>query len=913
MRVGGASPSVQMRFRNKRGEWRMLEATSANMLDDPQIRGVLINAQDITERTQAEAAHQASEARFQAIFSSAPVGIAAADHEGQMVRVNPALAALFGYAPAELIGQPITRLLPDERPTGVNLQLIGRHRDGTPLPVEVSWSTVDHSDAMMIAFVIDVRERQRMELALRESEDRYRQLIELAPDAVLVIQNGVIQYTNRTGYATLAARPEDVIGHSISDFLVPTELPLAHQRLAARMNGQEFEPLCYHIVTLNDMIRQIEVTSTPIAYGGEPAMLIVARDVTERSAHDQLMRFQASVLGQLNEAVVAIDANERVTYLNTAAERYYGQTLTAVHGQMLKELYTVEYLDQRGEAAARRAIQVDGLWRGENRHLTADGRALIVDTAVVMLHAGDGTPIGMFGVSRDITARKQIEERLHLLESVVIHANDAVMITSALPIDQPGPQILYVNAAFTHTTGYTQEEVIGQTPRILQGHGTDRATLAQIHTALGQQVPIRVEVLNYTKAGQQLWLDLSLAPVRDAVGVTTHYIAIQRDITERRRMEAQLLQSQKLESIGRLTGGIAHDFNNLLTGISGYADLALADSVPDSALHGDLIELRHGIDRATELTRQLLLFARRQPVQQQRLQLNTVIVALEKLLRRLVPANIMLQIDLDAHLPPVLLDRSQLEQVLVNLVVNACDAMPTGGTITIRTSVTAGASESSVAVRLMIADTGSGMTAEIQAHAFEPFFTTKAVGQGTGLGLSTVYGIVHQHGGSIHITSQRDEGTAMIIDLPALDGKGDQPARKEPTPTAQPGTETVLVVDDEPMIRDLVARILRSAGYTVHTAEHGKAAIAFLQAQATAAIQFVVTDVVMPEIDGRRLGGWLTAEHPAIGVLYISGNPSLNQAHDDGEPLAPLLPKPFTPQALLTAVRDGIQRMRPAE
>lgn len=157
-----------------------------------------------------------------------------------------------------------------------------------------------------------------------------------------------------------------------------------------------------------------------------------------------------------------------------------------------------------------------------------------------------------------------------------------------------------------------------------------------------------------------------------------------------------------------------------------------------------------------------------------------------------------------------------------------------------------------------------------------------------------------KYGGSIHITSQRDEGTAMIIDLPALDGTSDQPARKEPTPTPQPGTETVLVVDDEPMIRDLVARMLRSAGYTVHTAEHGKAAIAFLQAQTTPASQFVVTDVVMPEIDGRRLGGWLTIEHPTIGVLY-----SLNQAHDDGEPLAPLLPKPFTPQALLTAVRDG--------
>ncbi|MFL5299982.1 MAG: ATP-binding protein, partial [Anaeromyxobacteraceae bacterium] len=383
-----------------------------------------------------------------------------------------------------------------------------------------------------------------------------------------------------------------------------------------------------------------------------------------------------------------------------------------------------------------------------------------------------------------------------------------------------------------------------------------------------------------------------------------------RDVTEQRLLEEHSWQAQKLESIGRLAGGVAHDFNNLLTVILSCAD-ALDEDVRAGAPANaeDIHEIRAAGRRASELTRQLLAFARKQVIAPVPLDLNAVVRGSEKLLRRVLGEDVELVVKLQEGLWSTRCDAGQLEQVIVNLVVNARDALPRGGRITVETSnvhahqAGARAPDARDHVRLVVRDAGTGMSPEVKAHLFEPFFTTKAQGRGTGLGLATVYGIVKQSDGSVHVESEPGVGTAVEIWLPR---SGDAAAIAPPAPPAAVvlrGTERLLVVEDDPHVREVTVRSLRGGGYDVLVAQSGEEALA-LDAAKACDVRLLVTDVVMPGVDGRALAEDLLRRHPALRVLYVSGYPQ--DALADGGVLAPgveLLPKPFTPAALLARVR----------
>jgi PAS domain S-box-containing protein len=425
--------------------------------------------------------------------------------------------------------------------------------------------------------------------------------------------------------------------------------------------------------------------------------------------------------------------------------------------------------------------------------------------------------------------------------------------------------------------------------------------------------------------GSRFWAEAIVTAWRDDAG-RVGYSVVLRDVTARREAEGILREreqalrhAQRMEAVGRLAGGVAHDFNNLLTVILGNLDLVLEGQVPADATRGLLEDVRRAGQRAANLTRQLLSFSRRQPIAPRRLDLNAVVADLESILRRVIGEHIVLVIDPRPGLGPVFADPGQVEQVLMNLCVNARDAMPKGGTLTVSTAEEevgpsrVPADAEGVPGRyivLTVADTGCGMDAETRARLFEPFFTTKEVGKGTGLGLATVYGIVRLAGGWVTVDSRPEEGATFRVYLPRAEGPAEVP--RDQSPAARPrGAETLLLVEDEPALRDLAKRVLEGRGYTVLAAPDGEAGLRAARIF-SGPIDLLVTDLVMPRMNGRQLAKELKVERPGIRVLFMSGyTDSVLGGLGSFDPGDELLDKPFLPDQLASTVREVLDRGRP--
>ncbi len=476
---------------------------------------------------------------------------------------------------------------------------------------------------------------------------------------------------------------------------------------------------------------------------------------------------------------------------------------------------------------------------------------------------------------------------------------------------------LEINQGFTALTGYTVADVTGKSSLDIDiwGNPADRDRLVQALAAHGQ---VKDFEASFRLKDGTVRVGLMSARLIEVAGEPC-ILSITRDIDDRKRMEAekeklqaQFLQAQKMEAIGRLTAGIAHDFNNLLTAINGFAALIHAQLAADDPHRADLDRILNAGRRAADLVRRLLIFSRKHMVEPRLLDLNTVIAELDKMLRRIIGEDIELSLCLDPGLWSVKVDLSQIEQVIVNLAVNARDAMPAGGRLAI-TTANAILAESDIAdhpeikpgeyVRLTLRDSGTGMSTEVKAHLFEPFFTTKAPGKGTGLGLATIFGSVKQAGGDIRVDSEEGQGTIFEIYLPRARepvGREAGPALAAPSP---PGSETILLVEDDPAVRALVRHVLAGLGYTVLEASSGPAARTMLSRWP---IDLLLTDVVMPGDNGLVLAGQLRQAQPGLKALFISGyTADLNTYQGIPEqPEVAFLPKPFTPDALARKVRQ---------
>jgi two-component system cell cycle sensor histidine kinase/response regulator CckA len=546
-------------------------------------------------------------------------------------------------------------------------------------------------------------------------------------------------------------------------------------------------------------------------------------------------------------------------------------------------------------------------WSDSYRYRRADGTYASVNDRGYVARDNTGTATRMMGAMTDVTERSRSEAAIRFQAQLLNAVQQAVVATD------PEGTVIFWNAFAENLYGWTAEEAVGEpihelTPSpFLRDHGGEigqRGAAGESWTG---------EYVVHGKSGKAFPALLTTAPVRDEHGVVVGYVRVSIDLTERRNLEEQFRQSQKMDAVGRLAGGIAHDFNNLLTVIRLNTEIIMEGFDPSDPRSEDVKQIRSAAERASSLTKQLLAFSRKQILQPRVLDLNSVVASVEPMLRRLIGEDILIASNCSAR-GYVVADPGQLEQILVNLVVNARDAMPQGGTITIETqNVELDENYTSEHapvvpgryVMMGVADTGVGMSVDTREHAFDPFFTTKEAGKGTGLGLATVYGIVKQSGGYVWIYSEPAHGTSLKLYFPEVSAAAAfqsveyKPASKE----ASRGSETILLVEDEPAVRGLASRILEKQGYRVLSAQDGREAMDIATREENE-IDLVLTDVVMPGMNGRGLVERLAGIRPRMKSLYMSG-----YTDDDIirrgfiEPSKSFLQKPFTSEALLQTVR----------
>ena len=511
-----------------------------------------------------------------------------------------------------------------------------------------------------------------------------------------------------------------------------------------------------------------------------------------------------------------------------------------------------------------------------------------------------------FAVERQRRENRLLVENQERLAAIFDASPEAIALES-------NEHLIYVNPAFARLYGYdSPDEIVSlHVSATIAPEEVERVTEMDRARLLGVPMPSTYEFTGLRRDGSRVELAVSVSSA--VVGGRSYLLSIERDIARLRLLEAQLLQAQRMESVGRLAGGIAHDFNNLLTAISGFGQLTLEALPADDPLRGNLDEIRNAGERAASLTRQLLAFSRQQVLKPKVIDLNEVVMETLGILRRVIGEDIAIETQFAADLGRVRADPGQIGQVLLNLAVNARDAMSGGGRLTLRTenrhlTGQEGAGQYEVLpgdyVACEMIDTGSGIPPEVLSHVFDPFFTTKEVGKGTGLGLSTVYGIVKQSGGYIWARSDAGSGTSFLICFPRVEEAADAPA---PIPqTAAPilrGEETILLVEDEPAVRKLVSTILRSRGYRVLVAGDGLEALQLLESHA-GSVKLLLTDVVMPEMSGRELAERVLARTPEVRVVFMSGYTSeVVGAGDLLQPGVNYLQKPFGPESLAQMVR----------
>ena len=504
-----------------------------------------------------------------------------------------------------------------------------------------------------------------------------------------------------------------------------------------------------------------------------------------------------------------------------------------------------------------------------------------------------------------VQALRQSEERYRL---VTEHIADGVFL-----FDLDG-RLELANRSAEHITGYSQEELRGRSIlTLLTRDGLESAQARLEDVRGGQEMPPFVELEHVRKDGRRILVEMHVASVMKN-GLPVGRLAVARDITERRRLEDDLRQAQKMDGIGRLAGGIAHDFNNLLTAIGGRCYLVLHGLAPNNALRRDWEIVQDATERAGRLTHQLLAFSRKQILEPRVLDLNTTVADIEPLVQRLIGEDIAVTMTLGSGLGNVKADPGQLEQVIINLAVNARDAMLQGGGLTLETTnvtldeayarLHAGV-EAGRYVMLAVSDTGHGMDASTQARIFEPFFTTKEVGKGTGLGLATVYGIVKQSNGHIAVESAPDQGATFKVYLPIVDALPTTDAPVQGSGATPRGSETLLLVEDDVALRTLAREILQVLGYTVLEAGAPVDALRIAAAHQTA-IHLLLTDVVMPQMNGKPLAARLLSGRPALKVLFMSGYTDSAIVEHGVEPGIHLLRKPFTPAGLGSKVRQAL-------
>jgi two-component system cell cycle sensor histidine kinase/response regulator CckA len=690
--------------------------------------------------------------------------------------------------------------------------------------------------------------------------------------------------------AALAREPFDLI---ISDYNLPgyngvaalkhakTAQPEVPVILISGTVVEEQAVECLHIGATDYLLKdRLERLVPAVRRALQEAETRRARHLVETALGDSESR-KAAILDSVLDCIVTMDAVGNVIEFNTAASRTFGYSKAEAIGRPLADLIIPPQFRERHSAGLARYLATGkGPIIGKLIEITAvrsDGTEIPVELTITAIRSDSATIFT--GVLRDITARRQADDTRASLASIVNSSDDAI---SSVGMDET---ILTWNAGAERLFGYSASEMIGRNRAVLVPAEKGAELVSVMERAGRGEMGEVLETRRVRKDGSVVDIALVTSPMTDSTGRVTGVSTIARDITgrkkaeaERQTLEAQYQQAQKMEAIGRLAGGVAHDFNNLLTVILGFCELLLADLTPDDPRQSDIAEIQNAGTRAAGLTRQLLAFSRKEIIQPKLLDLNLIVSDIRVMLGRLIGEDVTIVLDLAPAIAPVNADRGQMEQIVLNLAVNARDAMPKGGTLTIRTAnveVVEPHAQTHAEVKpgpyvvLTITDTGTGMTQAVQERLFEPFFTTKEAGKGTGLGLATVHGIATQNGGGITIDSEIGRGSSFMVYVPRTDVVEPVVAAPPPVHRNRARVQTVLVVEDAEGLRELTKRLLERQGYTVLIAANADEARRLFDEHPS--IDLLLTDVVMPGPSGPDLVKQLVATRPALRVIYMSG------------------------------------------
>jgi len=623
----------------------------------------------------------------------------------------------------------------------------------------------------------------------------------------------------------------------------------------------------------------------------------------------------SNILFTVSDAIISVNQEQKIIVFNKAAEEIFGYDHAEILGKDLsilmpdalkeKALIILKNVFQSKKNALllKKQFEVQGQRK--------NGDVFPIEMSVSKLAIGD--EIIFTAVLRDISERKRVENQLRKLSQVVEQSPLAVIIT-----DRMGT-IEYVNPAFTQITGYSSEEVMGKNPKILQSGKTTSNIYKIMWEKITSGETWQGELLDRKEDGEEYWAFSLISPIKNKNGLITHFLGIQEDITRQKKLEEQLFQAQKMESIGRLAGGVAHDFNNLLTPILAYSQFLIPEFSEGDPIREDLEQIKNAGERAARLTRQLLAFSRKQILKPEVLNINEIVGESEKMFRRVIGEDIDFATVLDPELGFTKIDPGQFEQILMNLIINARDAMPKGGKIileTLNVELDENYTQQHAQVHpgsyvmLGVSDNGIGMDTETKSRIFEPFFTTKEKGKGTGLGLATVYGIVKQSGGYIWVYSEPGKGTTFKIYFQRVREDASDFSAKEISIDSFQGDENILLVEDEEVVRRSAIKILTKYGYNVFEASNAGEALLVAE-QLKEPIHLLLTDVIMPKMSGVQLANRLKEIQPQMAVLYMSGytdNAIVHHGVLDSD--KEFLEKPFTPETLTRKVREVLEKKR---